>query len=209
MRSHPENPVLAGDAKTGPFDHVTEGTARIRLFVSVAIEANTIEEGHQEGAQERIPAIGYADDRHASGPQDAEDLLERRVRLGEVFDRPHGIHHVEAGCGERQRPYVGDEAVQRQMAVAEVPARSHDGRSRDIHPERFRSCLGGPAEDAGVLGLIPEIGLENPAAVQRRQVAAEEPLFVFEVLRGRARAAKIGKVSSDVGREIIAAGAAC
>src|ERR1700730_12013435 len=72
----------------------------------------------------------------------------------------------------------------------------------DVDAVRARALTAGPREDARVLGLVPQVGLENAQALERREVLGEEtPLIVRVVTRGSGPR-EVGKALANAGPEI-------
>jgi len=76
----------------------------------------------------------------------------------------------------------------------------------DVDAEGPGALTAGPREDACVLGLIPQIGLENPQSLERGEVLGEQTLLVVRVIARRRRAAQVGKALADPGPEIPVSG---
>ena len=88
-------------------------------------------------------------------------------------------------------------------------ARLHRRSARRCRCRRRARPLAGPREDARVLRLVPEIGLEDPQSGERGEVLREQALLVVRVVARRRRAAQIGEPLADAGPEapVCAAGA--
>ena len=64
--------------ETGAREHPTEAAARVGLFEPVAVQAERVQDRHQQRTQERIPAIRHPDDRAAARAQYAVQLRDSR-----------------------------------------------------------------------------------------------------------------------------------
>ena len=192
---------LGGHRKAGPLQHPTEDRPRVRLLEAVVVETQVVERRHEGRTQERVAAVRDADHGPAAGAQHAENLAQRAVGVVEVLDGPHRVDRVEAPGAERQRPDVAADAAQGKPGRGEAGAGIGDDGAGDVDPERVRPAPGGPAEDAGIPRLVPEVRLQHPAAGQVGELRPQQPLLVRAVLRGGAGAAQIGEVRADVGPE--------
>ena len=65
-----------------------------------------------------------------------------------------------------------------------------------------RALTAGPREDACVLGLVPEIRLENPEPLERGEVLVEQTSFIVRVITRRDSPSQVGEALADPGPEI-------
>src|SRR4249920_1032654 len=72
----------------------------------------------------------------------------------------------------------------------------------DVDAEGARALASGPHEDAGVLGFVPEIGLQNLQAFERGEVLGEQSPFVVGVVPRRRCAVEIRKSLANSGPEV-------
>ena len=194
---------LGRHREPGPLEHAAEDGPRVRLLEAVAVEADVVEQGDEQGPQEGVAAVGHADDGDAAGAQHPEDLAEGAVGVVEVLDGAHRVDGVEAAVAEGQGAHVALHAVQHEAVVGETPAGVGDDGRRDVDAERPRPLAGGPAQDAGVLGLVPEVGLEEALPGEGGQEGAQQPALVVSVLGGRPGASQVGEVLADIGPEAL------
>ena len=76
----------------------------------------------------------------------------------------------------------------------------------DVDAVRARALTAGPREDACVLGLVPQIGLENLQALECGEVLGEQTSFVVRVIARRNGPSQVGKTLADPGPEIPVSG---
>ena len=116
-----------------------------------------------------------------------------------MLDRPHRVDRVEGVRGEGQRAHVRRDATVR-TSGENASCRAHDAE-RDIDAERPRALIGRPPKDLGVLGLVPEIRLEQRPSGEIGKKALEETSLAFEVVGGGCRALERREVDAHVGPE--------
>jgi hypothetical protein len=139
--------------------------------------------------------VRHSEHEAATGSQDADHLDDRSLGLGKVLDRTHRVNRVEALVDERQTANIRDTAPQR--SCSKCRACLSDYRGRQIDPEDVRTLAAGPLENPGVLCFVPQIGLEQPAACEQRQLLGEKPRLVVEVVVGRGGSREHRKVAAN------------
>jgi len=82
---------------------------------------------------------------------------------------------------------------------------NHDGFG-DVDAVSARALAAGPREDACVLGLVPQIGLENPQSFERGEVLGEQTSFIVRVIARGDGPREVGKALADPGPEIPVSG---
>src|SRR6185503_9026618 len=92
------------------------------------------------------------------------------------------------------------------MSAVERGPRLNHGGLGDVDAVGVRSLAAGPREDACVLGLVPQIGLEDPQSAKRGEMRGEQTAFVVRVITGRGGAREVGKALADAGPEIAVRG---
>ena len=149
--------------------------------------------------------IRDADDRAAARLQDSSDLLDGVLGFVEMLDRPHRVDRVEGCVAEWQRAHVTDGTVQRASpagTVVECAARLPDDRFGNVDTAGQRTALLCPRENPRILRLVPQVGLEYPQALQRREVVGKQTLFVARVITRRGGPTEVGKALADVRPEM-------
>ena len=104
------------------------------------------------------------------------DLAQRRLGFAEVLDGAHGVDGVEAAVAEGQAPHVGHRGAE--ARVRERGPRLPDGRLGDVDAEDGRALPMHPLQDARVLDLVPQVGLEHRAPAESG-TCSESSLFSF------------------------------
>jgi len=94
------------------------------------------------------------------------------------------------------------ETMARARACVERGARLPQYGFGDVDAVRARALPAGPREDARVLGLVPQIGLENPQSLERGEVLGEQPTFIVRVISRGDGPREVGKALADPGPEI-------
>ena len=150
-------------------------------------------------------AIRHTDDGAPTRLEDAGHLRHRALGGIEVFDRAHRIDRIKTIVLEGNVPHIAGDTLQGPgvRLAREGGACLPDGGFGDVDAEGTRTLLGGPQENAGVLGLIPQVGFENRQPLKRREMLGEEPFFILRVVaRGRG-AAEVGKTLANSFPEVL------
>src|SRR5262245_46200877 len=103
--------------------------------------------------------------------------------VGEVLNRPHRVDEVEAVSAKWQRAHVGEGKARPPWPI-EIRGLARCGE-RDVDAEWPRTLISRPAQDLGVLGLIPEIRLEQRAALQIWEELLEQLALTLDVIGSR------------------------
>ena len=66
----------------------------------------------------------------------------------------------------------------------------------DVDPVDLGAPVGRVFQDPGILGLVPEVGLQKPLAGETGKIGLEEPLLAFPVIPGGRGLKKRGEVEA-------------
>src|SRR5581483_10488095 len=159
------------DFGVGALD-LREVTAQLRLAV-LGVE-HALEAGHQHA--EQVPQLLYVPNRVGHGDemparlQDARELRERAVDIGDVVEHPRRNDHVEARIGKRQVLRVTDVRLRDAPSTREL---DHAFGLIEERDPRTELCL-------HALGELPLTSpdLEHPQRPQRRKHVPQHALCV-------------------------------
>ena len=90
----------------------------------------------------------------------------------------------------------------RARASVERGARLYHYGFGDVDAVNARALTAGPCEDARILGLVPQIGLENLQALEGGEMLREQTPFVVRVIARGNSAREVGKALADSRPEI-------
>ncbi len=193
-----EDRRLGHHHEAGPFEHRPQGAARIGLLESIGVEPDGLKGGGEERTEERVVTVRHADDGASARLEHTDHLPDGAFGLVEVLDRAHGVDGLEARVTEGQIADVGHRAAQTVRPAFEGGARLDHGGLRDVDAVDAGALPAGPGQDARVPGFVPQIGLEEPQALQGREVLREEAAFVVRVVAGRGRPAEVGEPAAHL-----------
>src|ERR1700730_3620705 len=90
----------------------------------------------------------------------------------------------------------------RAWARVERGARLNHRGFGDVDAVSARALTARPREDARVLGLVPQIGLENPQSLERGEVLGEQTSLIVRVIPRGGSPREVGKALADPGPEV-------
>ena len=200
--------VSATTLRPAALEHLPQRPTRIRFLVPVPVKSDRLEHRGEQRPQKRIVAVRHADDGASARLQHARHLCDGPLGFVEMLDRAHRIDRIEArvarraGRGRRRRQPAGECAP---GPTSNAPARLNRRSARRCPRRRRARPAAGPRQDARVLGLVPQVGLENPQAGERGEVLGEQPPLVVGVVARRRGAGEVGKALADARPEIAVA----
>lgn len=109
-----------------------------------------------------------------AGNEHAPGLAERRRRLGEVLEEPHGPDVVERPVRERERERVGLEQGRLDTGLLEMPARVVELRGLDVDP--VETDAGELLSQHGQHGAHAAADLEEPRPGLEGRAVRDEPV---------------------------------
>src|SRR3972149_4247567 len=107
-------------------------------------------------------------------------MIANEPIIGKVLDRPHGGDEIEDITPKGKRPYVRH-GKRGSMSLEDLGSVLH-GVERDVDSGGPRPLFGRPAQDLGVLRLVPQVRLEDPPSPDRREKLLVEQALAFEII---------------------------